>query len=268
MPPTLRKRPAPAAEPATAPRPAKKGRPAAKIEAVAKKVAPAAPEPKKAAVASSTGTASSITVGSILDLNDFGGVISTHDGRTVTLKSLVGESKAGVIIFTYPKASTPGCESLLLYLPSSKQRPNASVNAGTRQVCNFNDNLSDLKNKGFDVYGLSKDSTKSNTTFHDKQKLTYSLLCDPSGTLISAIGLKKEPSGTTRGVFVIEKSGKVLAAQGGSPDSTVSVAKKVLEGRKLYPYSENIRVIIPVSKIDKSLYKRLSASPNPNKHPE
>jgi peroxiredoxin Q/BCP len=249
MPPTLRKRPAPAAEPATAPRLAKKGRPAAKKEAVAKKVAPAAPEVKKAAVAPGTGTASSITVGSVLDLDDFGGVVSTHDGRTVTLKSLVGESKAGVIIFTYPKASTPGCESQLPPFLQAEP-PNASVNAGTRQVCNFNDNLSDLKNKGFDVYGLSKDSTKSNTTFHDKQKLTYSLLCDPSGTLISAIGLKKEPSGTTRGVFVIEKSGKVLAAQAGSPDSTVSVAKKVLEGRKLYPYSENIRVIIPASKFD------------------
>lgn len=107
--------------------------------------------------------------------------------------------------------------------------------AGTKQVCNFNDNIDGLKSKGFDVYGLSKDSTKSNTTFHDKQNLTYSLLCDPSGTLISAIGLKKAPSGTTRGVFVIDKSGKVLAAQAGSPDSTVAVAKKVLEGRKLYP---------------------------------
>jgi peroxiredoxin Q/BCP len=124
-------------------------------------------------------------------------------------------------------------------------------------VCYFNNNASDLKSKGFAIYGLSKDSTTANTKFHNQQNLTYPLLCDPSGTLISAIGLKKVPSGTTRGVFVIEKSGEVLAGQAGSPDSTVAVAKKVLEGRKLYPYSKNLRVIIP---------KRLTPSPDPIKH--
>lgn len=54
------------------------------------------------------------------------------------------------------------------------------------------------------------------------------LLCDPSGTLISAIGLKKAPSGTTRGVFVVDKSGKVLAAEPGSPAGTLAVVKKLL----------------------------------------
>lgn len=114
MPPTLRKRPAPAAEPATAPSTAKKARPAAIKEVVAKKAAAAAPKAKPAAAvgASGTGTASSITVGGIVDLDDFGGTVSTHDGKAVSLKSLVQESKAGVILFTYPKASTPGCKSL------------------------------------------------------------------------------------------------------------------------------------------------------------
>jgi peroxiredoxin Q/BCP len=56
------------------------------------------------------------------------------------------------------------------------------------------------------------------------------LLCDPSGTLISAIGLKKLPSGTTRGVFVVDKSGKVLAAEPGGPAHTVEVVKKLVAG--------------------------------------
>lgn len=47
-------------------------------------------------------------------------------------------------------------------------------------------------------------------------------------TLISAIGLKKQPNGTTRGVFVVDKSGKVLAAQPGSPGGTVDVVKKLV----------------------------------------
>jgi peroxiredoxin Q/BCP len=67
----------------------------------------------------------------------------------------------------------------------------------------------------------------ANTTFKEKQKLPYTLLCDPSSTLISAIGLKKAPAGTTRGVFVVDKSGKVLAAEAGSPGGTLETAKKV-----------------------------------------
>jgi thioredoxin-dependent peroxiredoxin len=55
-------------------------------------------------------------------------------------------------------------------------------------------------------------------------------LCDPSQTLISAIGLKKAPKGTTRGVFVIDKAGKVLAAEPGGPDATVDVVRKLVAG--------------------------------------
>jgi peroxiredoxin Q/BCP len=55
-------------------------------------------------------------------------------------------------------------------------------------------------------------------------------LCDPAQTLISAIGLKKAPKGTTRGVFVVDKSGKVLAAEPGGPDATCEVVKKLIGG--------------------------------------
>ena len=45
-----------------------------------------------------------------IDLESFGGEIETNDGDKVTLAKLVEDSKAGVILFTYPKASTPGCK--------------------------------------------------------------------------------------------------------------------------------------------------------------
>jgi peroxiredoxin Q/BCP len=80
---------------------------------------------------------------------------------------------------------------------------------------------------GFDIYGLSNDSPKANTTFKAKQNLPYPLLCDPQRSLISAIGLKGA-KGTTRGVFVVDKSGKVLAAEAGSPEGTVEVVRKIL----------------------------------------
>lgn len=54
------------------------------------------------------------SVGSTIDLDTFGGEIEKNDGTKTTLKKLVEESKAGVVLFTYPKASTPGCKSQLL----------------------------------------------------------------------------------------------------------------------------------------------------------
>jgi thioredoxin-dependent peroxiredoxin len=77
---------------------------------------------------------------------------------------------------------------------------------------------------------LSTDSPKANTNFKEKKELPYPLICDTSATLIAAIGLKKAPSGTTRGVFVVDKAGKVLAAEPGSPASTVEVVKKLVGG--------------------------------------
>ncbi|KAL2687081.1 hypothetical protein Neosp_004632 [[Neocosmospora] mangrovei] len=147
-------------------------------------------------------------VGDVVDLDGFGGEIETNDGEKTTLKALVDESKAGVVLFTYPKASTPGC---------------------TKQVCFFRDSYEPLTAGGLAIYGLSTDSPKANTTFKDKQKLPYPLLCDPKATLIGAIGLKKAPKGTQRGVFVIDKEGKVLVAEPGSPQGTVDKVKKLVE---------------------------------------
>ncbi|RSL73533.1 hypothetical protein CEP53_000617 [Fusarium sp. AF-6] len=147
-------------------------------------------------------------VGDVVDLDGFGGEIETNDGEKTTLKALVDESKAGVVLFTYPKASTPGC---------------------TKQVCFFRDSYEPLTAGGLSIYGLSTDSPKANTTFKDKQKLPYPLLCDPKATLIGAIGLKKVPKGTQRGVFVIDKEGKVLVAEPGSPQGTVDRVKKLVE---------------------------------------
>ncbi|KAF2086046.1 AhpC-TSA-domain-containing protein [Saccharata proteae CBS 121410] len=150
------------------------------------------------------------TVGKTIELDTFGGEVETHDGEKVTLKKLVEDSKAGVVLFTYPKASTPGC---------------------TKQACLFRDSYEPLTTTGLSIYGLSNDSPKANTTFKTKQNLPYPLLCDPAQSLIKAIGLAKAPKGTTRGVFVVDKQGKILAAEAGGPDATVEVVKKLVESK-------------------------------------
>lgn len=62
-------------------------------------------------------------VGDTIELQGFGGEIETNDGEKVTLQALVEKSDAGVVLFTYPKASTPGCKVLSLLLRYSLCTP-------------------------------------------------------------------------------------------------------------------------------------------------
>lgn len=103
---------------------------------------------------------------------------------------------------------------------------------------------------GLAIYGLSTDSPKSNTTFKTKQNLPYSLLCDPNATLISAIGMKKAPRGTTRGVVVIDKAGKILAAEAGGPAATVDVVRKLVGSGEA---TENVEKAAEGEKIEKEI---------------
>ena len=266
MPVELRKRKAPAPPPEP---PAKRQSKVSKVSKVAKvakvaakvkdavkprgrpaKAAAAAEPAAEPAIATTNGSsaAGKPEVGDVISLVGFGGEIETQDGTKTTLKALVDESKAGVVLFTYPKASTPGCKCsttrgsrrycLVIIIFSSRSCASNVFNPqcafrlnrlpGTRQACLFRDSYEPLTAGGLLIYGLSTDSPKANTTFKEKQKLPYPLLCDPGATLIGAIGLKKTPKGTTRGVFVVDKAGKVLAAQAGGPEATVSVVKKIV----------------------------------------
>lgn len=194
------------AKPATTKAGKAKAAVAAKVEAVKEAVIGGANGAKKSA-APATGAPA---VGDSIDLASFGGEVETHDGAKTTLAKLVEDSKAGVVLFIYPKASTPGC---------------------TTQACLFRDAHDLLTTNGFSIYGLSSDSPKSNTTFKTKQNLPYTLLCDPSATLIKAIGMQKNPKGIKRGVFVVDKAGKVLAAEPGGPQATVDAAKNAMDGQ-------------------------------------
>ncbi|KAJ6085935.1 hypothetical protein N7486_010216 [Penicillium sp. IBT 16267x] len=174
---------------------------------VVQKKTKSAPKPKQTVTPSQAPTQKVPQVDDIIDLESFGGEIEVNDGTKTNLKKLVEESSAGVVLFTYPKASTPGC---------------------TKQACLFRDNYKHLISTGFSIYGLSTDSPKANTTFQTKQSLPYPLLSDPSATLIGAVGLKKAPKGTTRGVFAVDKQGKVLLRETGGPDATVDAVQTLV----------------------------------------
>ena len=54
-------------------------------------------------------TGDKLAAGDTITIEALGGEVETNDGDKVTLKGLVDESTSGVVLFTYPKASTPGC---------------------------------------------------------------------------------------------------------------------------------------------------------------
>ena len=98
----LRKRKAPA-EPALPPPSKKNSNPVQKAVDKAKEAV------KGTSTNASNGTGR-VGVGDVVTLDGFGGEIETHNGEKTTLLKLVEQSRNGVVLFTYPKASTPGCK--------------------------------------------------------------------------------------------------------------------------------------------------------------
>lgn len=135
-------------------------------------------------------------------------VLKDQDDKDVSLRQVVKDNKI-VIIFVYPKASTPGC---------------------TRQACGFRDNYDDLEQHG-KVYGLSADNVTRQKNFQTKQSLPYDLLSDPKRELIGILGCKKTPqSGIIRSHFVFYEGKLKFKRVKISPEVSVADGKKeVLE---------------------------------------
>lgn len=113
-------------------------------------------------------------------------------GETISSEGFKGKK---VILFFYPKASTPGC---------------------TAEACNFRDHYADLAAKGFEVVGVSADSVKRQLNFATKQELNYNLIADEEKSIIEAFeawGLKKfmgrEFDGIYRHTYVIDENGVI-----------------------------------------------------------
>ncbi len=115
-------------------------------------------------------------------------------GDTHDLESYM-ESGKKVILYFYPRDSTPGC---------------------TTQACDFRDSMARLNQGEYIVLGVSKDSAKSHDKFISKKELNFPLLMDEDGALHEAYGtwrLKKnygrEYMGCARSTFVINAEGNI-----------------------------------------------------------
>jgi peroxiredoxin Q/BCP len=100
-----------------------------------------------------------------------------------------------LVVFFYPKASTPGC---------------------TAEACNLRDNYHIFQAQGYEILGVSADSEKRQQNFVAKYELPFPLLADEDHAVINGFGvwglkkfMGKEYDGIHRTTFVVDGNGVI-----------------------------------------------------------
>jgi len=112
--------------------------------------------------------------------------------KTIELKELRGQN---VVIYFYPKDSTPGC---------------------TTEGQDFRDLHAKFRRQKTVILGVSRDSIASHEKFRDKQNFPFDLISDPDEVLCKQFDVIHEKSlygkkfmGIVRSTFLIDTSGKL-----------------------------------------------------------
>jgi peroxiredoxin Q/BCP len=116
--------------------------------------------------------------------------VALGSGETLDLATLQGKR---VVIYAYPKDSTPGC---------------------TREGQDFRDLHPQFQALGAEVFGLSRDSVASHARFAEKQGFPFELISDPDETLCRALDVIQEKSLYGRKFMGIERSTFLFGADG------------------------------------------------------
>ena len=92
-----------------------------------------------------------------------------QDGKEWRMSDLKGKK---VVLYVYPKDSTPGC---------------------TNEACNLRDNYERFLSLGYVVIGVSIQDAKSHKKFIEKYNLPFPLLCDTEKKLVQQVcGAKRK----------------------------------------------------------------------------
>lgn len=115
-----------------------------------------------------------------------------QNGNDINLNDFKGKK---VVLYFYPKDSTPGC---------------------TAQACDLRDNYDMLLSKGYVVIGVSADSEKSHQKFIEKHELPFPLIADTEKEIIKLYGvwgpkkfMGRTFDGINRTTFVIDEEGVI-----------------------------------------------------------
>ncbi len=114
--------------------------------------------------------------------------------QQVQLSALKGKN---IIIYFYPKDSTPGC---------------------TTEGQNFRDLYDEFQSLNVEIFGVSRDGLRAHENFKAKQSFPFELISDPDESLckqFDVIKLKKmygkEHMGIERSTFLIDANGVLKA---------------------------------------------------------
>ena len=110
-----------------------------------------------------------------------------------TTFKLSGTRGSKVVLYFYPKDSTPGC---------------------TQQGSDFRDLHKDFRRLGVAVYGVSRDSLNSHQSFKAKMKFPFELLSDADEKVCAQFGVIRMKNLYGRKVRGIERSTFVIDPQG------------------------------------------------------
>ncbi|MGB1448355.1 MAG: thioredoxin-dependent thiol peroxidase [Flavobacteriaceae bacterium] len=111
------------------------------------------------------------------------------------LQSLSDYKGQKLVVFFYPKASTPGC---------------------TAEACDLRDHYKELQAAGYALLGVSADSEKRQRNFSSKYDFPFPLLADEDKQVINAFGvwgpkkfMGREYDGIHRMTFIVDEKGVV-----------------------------------------------------------
>ncbi len=120
-------------------------------------------------------------------------------GAEVSLERLREAAERGVVVYFYPRASTPGC---------------------TKEACDFRDSLGAWREAGYEVVGISPDSQAALARFAEKEALPFPLLSDAEHTVMETWGAWGEKknygrvvTGVIRSTVVVDRDGVVTLAR-------------------------------------------------------
>ena len=118
--------------------------------------------------------------------------LTSDEGKEISLRDFLGRR---VVLYFYPRASTPGC---------------------TIEACDFRDRQPKFSKLDAVVLGVSADPVKVLQNFKAKQKLNFPLLSDPTRKMIKAYGvwrmkkfMGRSFKGIVRSTFLIGPTGKI-----------------------------------------------------------
>lgn len=134
-----------------------------------------------------------------------------QEGKEVRLSDYPGKR---VALYFYPKDNTSGC---------------------TAQACSLRDSYADLRARGVEIIGVSRDSAKSHKRFIEQHSLPFRLIVDEDTKLNELFGVWVEKSmygrkymGTERSTFIISAEGVVEHILRGKEVKTATHSEQIL----------------------------------------